>query len=222
MVKIAFRLAIFDLDGVIVDTAKYHYLAWKRLADELGIGFTEEDNERLKGVSRMRSLDILLELGKLKRSPQEKEQLAAKKNAWYVDFILQMDRSEILPGVVDFLEGLQSQNIRIALGSASKNAQTILDKIDLTAYFDVIIDGNLVSNAKPDPEVFLLAARQLHIPAAEAVIFEDAQAGIDAGLRAGMFTIGVGHPDLLKKAHIVISGFSEFRWEDFLKLRTDL
>lgn len=218
MIDIAFRLAIFDLDGVIVDTAKYHYLAWRRLGQELGIAFTEADNERLKGVSRMRSLDILLEIGKQERSLTEKNQLAAKKNTWYVESILQMDRSEILPGVVELLTGLKSHGIKIALGSASKNAPTILERIELSGFFDLIVDGNLVSQAKPDPEVFLLATQRLQVPVNEAVVFEDAQAGIEAALRAGMFAIGVGQADLLCHAHLVIPGFQDFGVQDFLKL----
>ncbi|HKM42651.1 MAG TPA: beta-phosphoglucomutase [Limnochordia bacterium] len=208
------RLAIFDLDGVIVDTAKYHYLAWKRLGDEIGIEFTREHNERLKGVSRMRSLDILLEIGKQERNDQDKEQLASKKNAWYVEFIQRMDSSEILPGVLAFLEELRAADIKIALGSASKNAKTILERVALSEYFDVIVDGNLVSRAKPDPEVFILSASMLNIEAQQTVVFEDAQAGIEAASRAMMMTIGVGDPHILAEANYVIAGFADFTLED--------
>lgn len=211
------QLAIFDLDGVIVDTAKYHYLAWKRLSDELGIEFTEQDNERLKGVSRMRSLDILLEIGHQEKTAQEKENLATKKNRWYVEYILQMDASQILPGVLDFLTELKAQGIKVALGSASKNARTILERIQLTDYFDAIIDGNLVSKAKPDPEVFLLGAQQLNIAPEQTVVFEDAKAGIEAGLNAGMITVGVGEPDVLSAAHLVIPGFQSLSAKELLQ-----
>ncbi|HHT68106.1 MAG TPA: beta-phosphoglucomutase [Firmicutes bacterium] len=208
------QLAIFDLDGVIVDTAKYHYLAWMRLGDEIGIEFTKQDNERLKGVSRMRSLDILLEIGQQERTALEKEQLASKKNGWYVDYINQMDASEILPGVLPFLDELRGEGIKVALGSASKNARTILDRVGLTDYFHAIVDGNLVSKAKPDPEVFTLGASLLNIEPRHAVVFEDAQAGIEAALRANMMTIGVGDPHTLKDAHYVIPGFANFTLSD--------
>ncbi len=204
-----FEMAIFDLDGVIVDTAKYHYLAWHRLGKELGFNFTKEDNERLKGVSRMRSLDILLEVGGIEKTAEEKEALAAKKNQWYVDYIMEMDESEILPGVLSFINELHQAKIRTALGSASKNARTILERVGLTNHFDVIVDGNLVSKAKPDPEVFLLAAQKLQIPPDKCIVFEDAQAGIEAGNKAGMLTIGIGDPQLLKDANLVFSGFEE-------------
>ncbi len=213
------KLAIFDLDGVIVDTAKYHYLAWKRLGEEIGIEFTQTDNERLKGVSRMRSLDILLEIGGQTRTDADKEELATKKNNWYVDYIMQMDSSEILPGVLPFLDELKASDIKVALGSASKNAKTILERVDLTNYFDVIIDGNLVTKAKPDPEVFALGASLLKVPPRSTVVFEDAQAGIEAALRAEMMTIGVGDPVILEAAHHVISGFIDF---DLTQLRTAL
>src|SRR5690554_4512715 len=134
------KLAIFDLDGVIVDTAKYHYLAWKKLADELGINFTEKDNERLKGVSRKQSLEIILELGNLKLDEKEKERLAEKKNNWYVEYISRMEKSEILPGVEEFVNKLRENNIKIAIASASKNTRTILERLGLEKKFDVIID----------------------------------------------------------------------------------
>lgn len=214
------RLAIFDLDGVIVDTAKYHYLAWKRLGSKIGIEFTRQDNERLKGVSRMRSLDILLEIGRQERSNSEKEKLAMAKNGWYVEYINQMDSSEILPGVLPFLAELRGAGIKIALGSASKNARTILEKVGLTDYFEVVVDGNLVTKAKPDPEVFVLGASLLNTSPAQTVVFEDAQAGIEAALRAGMITVGVGDPGVLAAAHYVIPGFANFdlnRLENVLK-----
>jgi len=212
------QLAIFDLDGVICDTAKYHYLAWKRLAQELGFDFTEKDNERLKGVSRMRSLEILLEVGGLEKTEEEKAKLAEKKNTWYVEYILQMDSSELLPGVLDFLEELKENKVKLALGSASKNARTILQRLGITPLFDAIVDGNLVTKAKPDPEVFTLGAELLGIPPENAVVFEDAQAGIEAALAAGMKVIGVGDPKVLKHAQHVITGFASFRFADLLEI----
>lgn len=198
---------IFDLDGVIVDTAKYHYLAWKRLANELGFEFTEEDNERLKGVSRMKSLEILLEIGNKEFDEETKLKLAEKKNGWYVEYISKMDESEILEGVKEFLTELREKGVKISLGSVSKNAMTILKNINLLPYFDTVIDGTKVTNAKPDPEVFLKAAEELGLKPEECCVFEDAVAGIEAARRANMKVIGVGSPDILGDADKVINGF---------------
>jgi beta-phosphoglucomutase len=205
----SFQAAIFDLDGVIVDTAKYHYLAWKRLANENGFDFTKEDNERLKGVSRMRSLEILLEIGGVTRTEAEKEAMAARKNTWYVEYLQKMGTSEILPGAVDYLRFLRKEGVKTALGSASKNAGLIMDRLDITPLFDAIIDGNKVSKAKPDPEVFLRAAEELGIPPEHCVVFEDAEAGIEAALRGGMGCVGIGNPSILKNADVVISGLDQ-------------
>lgn len=198
---------IFDLDGVVVDTAKYHYLAWKRLANELGFEFTEKDNERLKGVSRMKSLEILLEIGNLSFDEETKLKLAEKKNNWYVEYISKMDESEILPGVKEFLYQLKENGYKIALGSVSKNAMIILENTNLKQYFDAIIDGNKVTKAKPDPEVFLKGAEELNLKPEECIVFEDAIAGIEAARRAKMKVIGVGSKEILKDADMVIEGF---------------
>lgn len=203
------KACIFDLDGVIVDTAKFHFLAWQRLANELGFEFTEEDNERLKGVSRMDSLNILLEIGGLTLTDEKKEELAAKKNDWYVELISKMDESEILPGTTEFLMSVREAGLKIALGSASKNAKAILKHVRLYEMFDVIIDGTHVSKAKPDPEVFLLAAESLGVQTNECVVFEDAVAGIEAAIQAGMYTIGVGSKETLTKANDVITSLGD-------------
>ncbi|MGG5370970.1 beta-phosphoglucomutase [Enterococcus sp. AZ196] len=195
--------AIFDLDGVLVDTAKYHFLAWKKLADQLNIPFTEEDNEQLKGVSRVKSLDILLSLGKKSYSEDERKCFMEKKNEDYVHYISQMDESEILPGVVQLLDQLRLQQIKIALGSASKNSGLILRNTKLQTYFDAIVDGNDVSKAKPDPEVFLLGAQKLGVPASRCMVFEDAKAGIEAAKQAGMLAIGVGTKKNLPNADVL-------------------
>lgn len=202
---------IFDLDGVIVDTAKYHYLAWKRLASELGFEFTKEQNERLKGVSRMKSLDILLEIGKLDFSNEEKIKLAEKKNSWYVEYISNMKSDEILPGAEEFLQVVRSIGIKTALGSVSKNSMTILNRLNLAQYFDAIIDGNKVVHAKPNPEVFLLGAREIEIPEKNCVVFEDAATGIEAAINAGMYSIGIGNKNILNKANIVISSLKDMK-----------
>jgi len=205
---------IFDLDGVVVDTAKYHYLAWKRLAAEHGFDFTEHDNERLKGVSRMASLEILLEIGQKSASPQEKELMAARKNAWYVEYIENMDPSEILPGAQEFIENLRGRGIKVTLGSASKNARLILNRIGLVNHFDTIVDGTRVVNAKPNPEVFLIAASDLGVTPAECLVFEDAEAGVEAAINGGMRCVGVGNPLVLSKANLVIDGFKNLSPND--------
>ena len=201
------KACLFDLDGVVVDTARYHYLAWKKIADDLGFSFSEHDNERLKGVSRMESLDILLEIGKIKVDLKTKEELAATKNSLYVSYIQKMTPDEILPGVIRFLDELHNSGMLIALGSASKNAMSILDKINISQKFDAIIDGNKVSKAKPDPEVFLKGAIELGIDPQYCLVFEDAQAGIDAARNGGMHIIGIGQPENLTNAEFVIPGF---------------
>ena len=201
------KACIFDLDGVVVDTARYHYLAWKKIADDLGFDFSEHENERLKGVSRMESLDILLKIGKIKADRLKKEELAATKNSLYISYIQKMTPDEILPGVIRFLDELRNDGIYTALGSASKNAMSILDKISIAQKFDAVIDGNKVSRAKPDPEVFLKGAAELNIDPQNCLVFEDAQAGIDAARNGGMHIIGIGQPDNLKNAEHVIPGF---------------
>ena len=201
------KACLFDLDGVVVDTARYHYLAWKKIADDLGFSFSEHDNERLKGVSRMESLDILLEIGKIKVDLKTKEELATTKNSLYVSYIQKMTPDEILPGVIRFLDELHNSGMLIALGSASKNAMSILDKINISQKFDAVIDGNKVSKAKPDPEVFLKGAIELGIDPQNCLVFEDAQAGIDAARNGGMHVIGIGQPENLKNAEFVIPGF---------------
>lgn len=203
------KACLFDLDGVLVDTAKYHYIAWKELAESLGFPFTERDNERLKGVSRVASLNILLEIGGLTLADEEKTQLAERKNNRYVEYIAKMDSSEILPGALDFLKECREQGIKVALGSASKNAMTILNNTGLTPYFDAIIDGTHTSAAKPDPEVFLLGAQALEVLPEHCVVFEDAEAGIEAATRAGMFSVGIGSPETLSAANIVVPSLQQ-------------
>ncbi len=209
---------LFDLDGVLVDTAKYHYIAWKRLAEELGFEFTEQDNERLKGVSRMASLDILLEVGGITLDEDAKLALAEKKNAWYVEYISNMDESEILPGAREFILALKDRGIKVALGSASKNAMLILNNTGLTPYFDAIIDGTKTAQAKPDPEVFTMGARELGARPDACVVFEDAEAGIEAAIRAGMRSVGIGSPGTLGRANIVLPSLEGFTVDRLLEL----
>jgi len=207
------KACIFDLDGVIVDTAMYHYQAWKRLANSLGFDFTEHDNEQLKGVSRVRSLEIILELGGITKTEAEQERLAAQKNEWYVEMISHMKPDEILPGAKEFVQACRDAGIKTALGSASKNSMMILDKIGMTSLFDAIIDGNKVTKAKPDPEVFIKGAEELGVQPADCVVFEDAIAGVEAAKAGGMKAVGIGSPEVLKQADMVLSGLSEMDQE---------
>ncbi len=200
---------IFDLDGVIVDTAKYHYLAWKKIADKLAIEFTLEHNELLKGVSRVRSLDIILDLGKIEASQEDKDKWLLEKNENYLSYLVDMDDSEILPGVLPILKYLKEKKQLIALGSASKNARPILEKTGTLDYFDAIVDGNDVSNAKPDPEVFLLAAKLLGIKPEDSVVFEDSVAGIQAANIGGMLSVGIGEASTLHEAKHIFKDFTE-------------
>ena len=212
------QACLFDLDGVIVDTAVYHYKAWKRLANELGFDFTEEQNELLKGVSRVRSLEIILEIGGVTKTDAEKEELATRKNTWYVDMINQMRPDEILPGAREFVQACRNAGIKTALGSASKNSMTILEKINMVNLFDAIIDGNKVSKAKPDPEVFLKGAEALGVAPSACVVFEDAIAGVEAAINGGMIVVGIGTPTVLTGADLVVGGLDEMSLEKLKSL----
>lgn len=187
------KAVIFDLDGVIVTTDDCHYTAWKKMADDEGIYFDRKINERLRGVSRMQSLEIVLEKSDKAYTEQEKLALAAKKNAYYVDLIQKLTPHDVLGGVMKNLETLKEHGIKIAIGSSSKNTPIILNRIGLTDYFDAVSDGNNIKNSKPDPEVFLKAAEMLNIAPENCMIVEDADAGIEAGKRAGMKTFALGN-----------------------------
>jgi len=200
---------IFDLDGVIVDTAKYHYLAWKNLANELGIEFTEEDNEKFKGVSRKRCLELLLEMGNITASKEQFDRWLEEKNEDYLKYISKMDKKEILPDVTKVLDYIKDKGIPMALGSASKNAVSILEKVALMPYFDAIVDGTQVTKAKPDPEVFLIAAKKIGAKPENCVVFEDALAGIEAANIAGMESIGIGDVKILSDADHGFNNFTE-------------
>ena len=204
---------IFDLDGVIVDTAKYHFLAWRKLANSMGIDFTETQNEQLKGVSRVKSLEKILAWGNKRISKEEFTDLMVKKNDDYLSYIDQMNKSEILPDVPKVLDYLIDQKQPISLGSASKNARIILKKVDLIDKFDSIVDGNDVSKAKPDPEVFLNAAKSLNVEANQCVVFEDSVAGVQAANSANMISIGIGDKDILHEATYIFNEFTEISSE---------
>ncbi|WP_444658254.1 beta-phosphoglucomutase [Caproiciproducens sp. R2] len=213
----SFRCAIFDLDGVLVDTAKYHYLAWKELADQLGFEFSPEQNEQLKGVSRMTSCNLLLKTGGMQDrfSDGEKERMAAGKNARYVEYISGMDQSELLDGAPELLQELRRRGVKIALGSASRNAPLILKNVGIASLFDAVVDGNRISAAKPNPEVFTLGADCLHIPYPACLVFEDSEAGLQAAKRAGMYAVGIGDRKHLPSADVIYPGIKEFEIDKY-------
>ena len=210
------KVFIFDLDGVIVDTAKYHYLAWRNLANELGFEFTEEQNEQLKGVSRVKSLEILLSIGKIVLSETKKQALLKEKNEEYLEYVDKMTSDEILPGITKLLNFLEDYNIKFALGSASKNAPLILKKVGLFEKFTAIVDGNDVSKAKPDPEVFIIAAKKLNTNPQECIVIEDALAGVQAANIAGMTSVAIGDGKILHEADYILADTNKLTI-DFVK-----
>ncbi len=211
---------IFDLDGVIVDTAKYHYLAWKELANSLGIDFTEKENEQLKGVSRVRSLEKILSWGNKTLPQDEFTRLMATKNDEYLSYINKMNESELLPEVKDRLTFIKNKKQGIALGSASKNARYIIEKVDVKDMFDAVVDGTDVSKAKPDPEVFLIAAKLLNIEPENCIVFEDSVAGVQAANTAKMISIGIGSEEVLGEADYVFKDFTDIS-EKFINTLID-
>lgn len=210
---LACKLAIFDLDGVIVDTAHYHFLAWQQMANSIGLGFTKEDNERLKGVSRSRSLDIILEINNIKLNDQKKDQLKEEKNHRYVEYIKTIKPDDILPGSKELLLYLRNAGIKTAIGSASKNAPMVLEGLGITHLFDEIVDGNTTSKTKPDPTVFTMSADKQNISYNKCIVFEDAQAGIDAAISAGMTAVAVGDKNALHGAKYYIESLAQIQFK---------
>jgi beta-phosphoglucomutase len=210
------KACIFDLDGVIVDTAKYHFLAWRRLAEELGITLTEEDNERLKGVGRLESLEIILSLDGRTLPKEEIVRLADRKNAWFVDYIQAMRSEEIFPGAKELFQELKKYGSKIGLASSSKNAQAVLTKLGITDVFDTIVDGTMIKESKPDPEIFLTAAANLSLSPEQCIVVEDAEAGVEAAKRAGMICVGIGKQEQLNKADAVVAHIGQLSYK-FLK-----
>ena len=200
---------LFDLDGVITDTAEYHYLAWRNLAESLNIEFTREFNENLKGISRMASLDKILKHGNKVLSQKEKEILAEIKNSEYVALIEQVSQKDILPNIENTLKLAKSLNLRIALTSASKNGPYLLEKLGLIEYFDAIVNPEWIENGKPDPEIFVTGAASLGLKPAECIGFEDAYAGIEAINAAGSFSVGIGDVNILSASDFLVSNTEE-------------
>ncbi len=209
---------LFDLDGVLVDTARFHYQAWRRLANELGFDISETFNETLKGISRMESLDLILAQGNLVLPDDRKLQLAAQKNDWYLELVNRMTSADILPGVPEFFAQVRQAGLKAALGSVSKNAGLILERVGMAGAFDAIIDGNKITRSKPDPEVFLAGAAELNVQPTDCVVFEDAVAGVEAAKRAGMRAVGIGSPTLLTRADLVVLSFNHLTIKQVLAL----
>jgi len=207
-----FRACLFDLDGVMVDTARFHFQAWQELAESLGIPFSEADNEHLKGVSRVDSLEFILRLGHMELDSVTKQRLMDAKNARYLDLVAAMSPADVLPGVEAFLADAAAEGVLLGVGSSSKNAESILQRVGLLPHFATVIDGNRITLSKPDPQVFLFGAAALGIAPAECVVFEDAPAGIEAALAGGFTAVGIGSPEHLGKASKVIPGFSGWTW----------
>jgi beta-phosphoglucomutase len=207
-----FKAVIFDLDGVITDTAHYHYLAWKELAESQGVHFDHEFNERLKGIDRMGSLDLILASAARQRqyTPEEKLALAETKNKHYQELISTMSSKDLLPGAVEALDTVRRAGLRIGLASVSKNAFTVLERLGITDKFDYVVDAATIARGKPDPEIFLKAARELGVAPADCLGVEDAVAGVASIKAAGMFALGIGHPFVLTEADVVITSLKEF------------
>jgi beta-phosphoglucomutase len=208
---------LFDLDGVLVDTAKFHFLAWRKMANELGFDFNEDQNERLKGISRVESIARILDWGNVTLSPTEVEKYMKLKNDWYLDSIETITPNDVLPGADTFIKESKKLGFKIALGSASKNAKPILDKLELTPLFDALIDGNVVKASKPDPLVFLSGAKALQLLPINCLVFEDAIAGIEAAHNGGMKAVGIGEADVLVNANIVYKNLAGISIKDILE-----
>ena len=204
------KACIFDMDGVLVSTEIYHFKAWKRLAETLGFSIDEKFNENLKGVSRTVCLDLILKHGGIEKTQAEKDKLAAQKNTWFLEYV----QNEITPanlyeGVIDFLTILKAEGYRTAIGSASKNAPLLIEKLGINSFFDAVVDGNMITKAKPNPEVFLKGAELVGVAPKLCVVFEDAKSGVEAAKNGGMYCIGVGSPQTLSQADFCISSFNE-------------
>ncbi|MFT5833361.1 MAG: beta-phosphoglucomutase [Cognaticolwellia sp.] len=212
------KACIFDLDGVITDTAEFHFIAWRKLANSLNFDFNKEFNETLKGVSRIDSLEMILKLGGVEKTDAEIQELAVIKNDWYVDLLKGMTQDDALPGVRDLLIDLKAKGYKIGLGSASKNAVPVLKFLDMLDFFEVIIDGTKTTKGKPDPQVFQMGAKALGVKPEDTVVFEDAVSGVQAALNGGFTAVGCGSPENLGHAHHVVAGLNEVTEEWISKL----
>ena len=212
------RAFIFDLDGVITETSEYHFLAWKTVCKKIGYDLTRKKNEELKGVNRNKCLDLIMEWGKIKLSEKEIESLLEAKNNIYKDYIKDLNENDVCEGVLNFINDAIKNNIKIALYSASRNAKRILCQLKIIDLFTVIIDGNNVSNAKPDPEGFKIAADLTKTNTKDCVVFEDSISGIEGANKLNMYTVGIGSRDVLKNADVVYKGFKNLKIKDIINV----
>lgn len=212
------KAVIFDLDGVITDTAEYHYLGWKKMSEEFGLEFNREINENLRGVSRMKSLEIILKNNNIDLSDEKKLELTNKKNNYYVESLNNITEKDFLPNAKEVVLELKEKNIKTAIGSASKNAEKVLRNLKALELFDFIADGYSVKKAKPEPDLFLYAAKNLEVAPEETVVIEDAKAGIEAALNANMFAVGIGPVDRVGKAHIVYENTSKMNVQEIINI----
>ncbi len=215
MTKIKIKGLLFDLDGVIVSTEYNHFLAWKNTAEIVGVPFNEDDNEQLKGISRVDSLKKILELGNKFITEERFNELLNKKNEFYLNSIKDINQSNLLPGVLMVLNQAKVYGLKCGIGSSSKNARFILSKLQIYNYFSVIVDGNDVLFPKPNPEVFLKGAQQMGLDPSECIVFEDAKSGVEAAKTGGFKAIGVGNPALIDFADSYLSNFNEFSIEEY-------
>jgi len=212
------RAFIFDLDGVITETSEYHFLAWKTVCKKIGYNLTRKKNEELKGVNRNKCLDLIMEWGKIRLSEKEIESLLEAKNNIYKDYIKDLNENDVCEGVLNFINDAIKNNIKIALYSASRNAKRILCQLKIIDLFTVIIDGNNVSNAKPDPEGFKIAADLTKTNTKDCVVFEDSISGIEGANKLNMYTVGIGSRDVLKNADVVYKGFKNLKIKDIINV----
>ena len=212
------KASLFDLDGVLVSTDRFHYQAWKIIADEEHIDFDSEINHRLRGVSRMESLEIILERAEREYTHPEKEAFCKRKNGFFKELITTLTPNDWLAGSIALLGDLQSESVKLALCSSSKNARRILDKLEGSDFFDVIVDGNEITRTKPDPQIFLLASERLTVEPADCIVFEDAESGIEAAKRTKMRCVGVGNSDRLKDADITVENLGEITAEQIFRI----
>ena len=212
------RAFIFDLDGVITQTSDYHFMAWKTVCKKIGYDLTRKKNEELKGVNRNKCLDLIMEWGKIRLSEKEIESLLEAKNNIYKDYIKDLNENDVCEGVLNFINDAIKNNIKIALYSASRNAKRILCQLKIIDLFTVIIDGNNVSNAKPDPEGFKIAADLTKTNTKDCVVFEDSISGIEGANKLNMYTVGIGSRDVLKNADVVYKGFKNLKIKDIINV----
>jgi beta-phosphoglucomutase len=209
---------IFDLDGVITDTAEYHYQGWKRMADEAGLKFNREINEQLRGVSRRQSLNIILQYNKRELAEKKIEELMKKKNDYYKQSLESITEKDYLPGIKAFILNIRKKGIKTAIASASKNAEKVIQNLNAKELFDVIADGYSVKKTKPAPDLFLFAAERLNVNPSGSVVFEDAQVGIEAALNGGFFSVGIGPDERVGQAHLRYDRTEDIQLEDVLAL----